>query len=365
MKTVLVLGGYGHCGSRMVSLLTGNNISSKGSETGIQCIVAGKNPPPSLRNKLVVALDASDNNSLQSTLAQGVDFVVNLTGKLDHDGLSIAKTCLESGVNYVDMGAGSDYATEFLRLNRQAAKKGIILATNAGASPVLTTILADLVASEFESISQVHVTYSPGNKSIGTRGYLYDLLKKAGKKIRVKEQGRWYEYFAWGRGKKFDYPAPIGSRRLFMNDAAELELFPGRYGANTVTFHTGFELPLFNFGATLLARRRRLKEDKQPELFTPFFSKAAWWLRNSGSDCDALGVMMSGQRSGQETHHEAYLLGRPSSGLVIACTPITSLIRKWATNGIDKPGAFSCQELLTLEDTRPVLSQHDIVLVRQ
>lgn len=365
MKTVLVLGGYGRCGSRLVSLLSSGVSSGQQTDAGIQCIAAGRNPPSSLRNKIVVALDANDRNSLQSTLSQGIDFVVNVSGDLEKNGISIAQTCLESGVHYVDMGAGLDYAKEFSRLNKQAVKKSVCLVTNAGASPVLSTILADHLAKEFERITRIHVAYSPGNQSTGTRGSTYDTLKKLGKQIRVKEQGRWHEYHVWGQAEKVNFPSPVGVRRLYMNEAMELELFPSRYGAGTVTFRTGFELALFNLGTSWLAWRKRKKKGKRPEIYASLLAKAAWWCRNFGSDKDALGVLMKGEVDGQEIGHVAYLVSRSESSLIIPCTPIASLVKKWASHGIDKPGAFSCQDILTMDDVKLELSQHDIVLVRR
>lgn len=368
MKTVLVLGGYGRCGSRLVSLLLAGSSPDKESglpaEPGIQCIAAGRNPPSSLRNQIVVALDANDTSSLKSTLGQGVDVVVNVCGDLEKNGINVAKTCLESGVNYIDMGAGKEYTTEFLKLNRQAAKENISLVTNAGASPVLSTILADYLATEFEQVTQIDVVYSPGNKSTGTRGSTYDLLKKLGKQIRVKERGRWHEYHVWEQSQKTVFPDPVGKRRLFMDEAMELEIFPSRYGANSVTFRSGFELPIFNLGATWLARRKRKKKGKRPEVYAPLLANAAWWLRNFGSDKDALGVLMKGEINDQEVSHVAYLVSRSESSLVIPCAPIASLVKKWASHGVDKHGAFSCQDILTMDDVKLELGQHDIVLVR-
>lgn len=367
MKTVLVLGGYGRCGSRLISLLTSSpeSVNNQATDAGVQCIVAGRNPPTSLKNQIVVALDANDKNSLQSTLNQGVEFVVNVCGDLEKTGISIAKTCLESGVNYVDMGAGQAYTTEFLKLNKAAAKKGVSLVTNAGASPVLSTILADHLANEFERVSTIHVAYSPGNKTTGARGSTYDLLKRLGRKFRAKERGRWQEHYMWGDAVKVNFPDPVGKRRLFLNEAMELEFFPARYGANTVTYRSGFELTLFNLGTSWLAWRKQKKQGKRPETYAPILSRAAWWLRNFGSDKDALGVLMKGEINGQEVGHVAYLISRSESSLIIPCAPIASLVKKWASDGIGEPGAFNCQDILTMDDIKLVLSQYDIVLVRR
>ena len=356
MKTVLVLGGYGRCGSRMVTLLS--------SDPGINCIAAGRNPPANNQTKNVIALDANDRSSLKSTLANNIDFVVNVCGDLEKNGAAIAQVCMESGVHYIDMGAGQEYATGFLKLNRLAAKNKVCLVTNAGASPVLSTILADHLAGEFDRITQIQVAYSPGNKSVGARGSIYDLLKKIGKKIRVKERGRWQELHVWRRAEKTNFPKPVGSRRLFLYEAIELETFPSRYSANTVIFRTGFELSLFNLGTSWLAWRKRKKQGKRPEAYTSLLANAAWWLRNFGSDKDALGVMMKGEVAGQEVDHVAYLIGRSQSSLVIPCAPVVSLIKKWVNQGIDRPGAISCQDILQMDDVRLELSQHDIVLVR-
>jgi hypothetical protein len=365
MKTVLVLGGYGRCGSRLVSMLSTASASGQPPATGIQCIAAGRNPPTSLQNKIVVALDANDRSSLQSTLNQGVDFVVNLSGDLEKNGLAIAQTCLESGVHYVDMGAGQNYEAEFLKLNKQAAKKGVCLVTNAGASPVLSTILADHLFTEFERVTHIHVTYSPGNKSTGAYGSTFDTLKKLGREFRIKERGRWQQRFVWQQAEKVNFPNPVGHRRLFLNEAIELEFFPSRYGANTVTFRTGYELSLFNLGASWLAWRKRKKQGKRPEIYASILTKAAWWLRNFGNDKDALGVSMIGEIEGQEIGHVAYLVSRSESSLVILCAPIASLVKKWANHGIDKPGAFSGQDILSMDDVKLELSQHDVVLVRR
>ncbi len=337
------------------------------ADPGIQCIVAGRNPPAGRRAKhgrvSYMALDAASVSALRTTLP-GMFAVVNVCGPFDGQRHTVAEQCAELGVHYLDLADSREYVTGFARLNEKARRTGALLVTGAGFAPAVSSALVDSVGHEFDQINDIHVLMSPGNKSPRGDAALRVLLEQAGSLMRIKEDGRWHEVYGWGKPQRVNFPRPVGRRRLYQCDAPELDIFPQRYGVRTATFYTGFELNTFNFGLSLLAWfKRRRKSAGIAGLAGPL-RFAAKWFKGRGGACDGYGVVITGVANDSAMTHAIYLIARDGNGAMIPCSASIALVRKWVHQGVSGSGATVCLDMLTLEDIKTTLLDYDIVLIR-
>ncbi len=358
-KKVLVLGGHGRYGKKISQTLA--------DIKGVHCVAVGRHPPSRSKwdNRIThIALNVEDSGSVRSALADSF-IVINASGVPAESSVSIAMLCLEAGVHYIDLSDSRHLLQEIVRLNRRAINANVCFVAGAASVPAISSLLVDTVITDFDRVSEIQVFKSPGNNNIGGAGTLVTELEQAGRSVRLKESGRWREVPGWSRPLMVHFPKPVGLRRLYLCDAPDLDIFPQRYGASTVTYRTGYELNILNFGISFLAWLKKRKRLRDPARLAPGLLWVGRWFRRFGSDRDAVGIHIKGQRDGVETQHAVYMIGKDGSGLAIATSPVIALTRHWIEQGPDEPGAFGAQDVLRLQDIKDVLKDQDVVLVRQ
>ncbi|UUZ77663.1 saccharopine dehydrogenase NADP-binding domain-containing protein [Polaromonas sp. P1(28)-13] len=109
---ILVLGGYGHFGARIVRALV--------QDDDLQVIVAGRDPVKAqalltdVGDKLEFCrLDmAAHDFALQLELLQA-DTLIHTAGPFQGQGYSVAQACLEAGLHYIDLADGREFVRHF------------------------------------------------------------------------------------------------------------------------------------------------------------------------------------------------------------------------------------------------------------
>ncbi|HEU5339344.1 MAG TPA: hypothetical protein VFU39_08670, partial [Sulfuricaulis sp.] len=209
------------------------------------------------------------------------------------------------------------------------------------------------------------VSFSPGYILPGGEATLRTVLNNAGSSFRLKENGRWRYAYGWSESEKVIFPKPVGKRRVYLSDVPDLDLFPPRYSAQSVSFRAGLGLKFFNRGLFLLARMRRWGWIKNLPWWAPGLIAAGRLFRNIGSTTGGMRVLMRGRRDSEELEHTVFLIARDSNGLAISCSPALALVRRWIDRGVPDFGAVPCVGLLSWDEIKAEMLDQNIVLVRQ
>lgn len=354
-RRVVVLGGYGEFSRRVATdiaalpaaecilgLPPDAHATAFASRIGVPFMVLDPNEPATL------------NRLLDGTFA-----VVNVHGPFaTRAHLLVAERCAALGVHYVDPAESREYIAEFARLAREAREHDALLVTGAGATPAVTSALAGLLAAEFDRVGEIHVFITPGTGDERDLATTRAVLEQA--PSRGKGNGRAAK---WSQTLRF--PAPVGRRHGFLCDAPDLDLFTKQFGARTITARAGLAPGLLSGLLRVLALMRRRGWIEQLSPFTAGVVRLAAYITSADADSAAIRVAMRGTRAGVEQEHLACLIGRGSAGPAIAAAPIVTLVRRWLERGAHDTGAMSCTGLLSLDDLKPELARHDIVLVRE
>jgi len=358
-KRILVLGGYGIFGRRISRAIA--------AMPSVECVIGGRRPRKGRGyngdNITALTVNAHDPASLRLALDGGFA-VVNAVGPFQAHDYTVAETCAGMGVHYVDLAETRAHVDGITRLNRRAQQKHCLIVSGASSVPAVSAALVDMLAPEFDRISDIHVCLSSGNKNPCGEATLRTILSYAGSSFRIKENGRWRNAYGWSESEKVVFPAPVGKRRVYLCDVPDLDIFPTRYGAQTVIFRAGLGLKLFNRGLFLLARARRLGWIKNLTGWAPGLIVASHLFRGFGSAAGGMQVLVRGRKNGEEIQHTASLVARDNNGLMISCSPALALIRKWVERGVADSGAVPCVGLLAWDEIKAEMVSHDIVLVR-
>lgn len=357
-KKILVLGGNGALGRRI-----GRAVAAIPSAECVVGRAAQKAADFAGENIVSMVVNPNEPASLRRAL-NGVFAVVNAVGPFQGRDYTVAETCAGMGIHYVDLADARAHVEGITRLQRRAQQKACLIVSGAGCVPAVSSALIDMLAPEFDRIGEIHVSISPGNKIPLGVAAVRAILSYTGVSLRFKEQGRWRYAYGWSEPEAVRFPKPVGKRRVYLCDVPDLDIFPARYGAQTVTFRAGLELNLFNFGLVVLGRMRRWGRIKNLSRWAPGLVALSRFFHGFGSAAGGMQVRVHGRKHGADIEHTAFLIARDADGPAIECSPAVALIRKWVERGVTDFGAVPCVGLLTWDDIRAELVNHDITLVR-
>lgn len=250
MKTIIILGGYGNFGKRIVENLT--------SIKGISILIAGRNLSKSsalvanLENisaaklaPLVIDIFADDFKYQLARLTPYL--VIHTSGPFQGQDYRVAKACIECGTHYIDLADDRRFVCDISELDNEAKDKGVLIVSGASSVPGLSSAVVDRYQNQFNTIELINLAIAPGNKAERGLATVEAILSYTGHPLNVFKEGRWQDVYGWMDSKVNDFGGFVGKRYLANVDVPDLELFPSRYSVTQqVSFQAGLELPLLH-----------------------------------------------------------------------------------------------------------------------
>ena len=360
-KKILLLGEYGAFTRRIGHALS--------QSPDIECVIGVADA----RRRTQLAQDAGhsivtvpvphDPHTVRRAL-DGVFAVINTRGPFLARNYTVAEQCAECGVHYVDPADSIEYVGGLVRLARKAEKRGSLIVTGAAAAPTVSALLVEMLAPEFDRLHEIHACLAQGKNDCRDLATARAILRYVELVSRMKERGRWREFEGWTRPRSVDFPAPVGRRRGYLCEGLDLDIFPKRYGAQTVTFRTALSSRASNFVLSFsrwLKRRGMMRGLPRPVTASLY---AIGGLPGFGDPNGGLAVEVRGDKDGRPMTRSVFLVARDGNTPAIAAAPAIALVRKWVRQGVSAAGVASCVGLLDWPEVRNELMGYDIVLVR-
>ena len=355
-KKVLVLGGYGACGSHISRLLA--------QDDGVDCVIGGRD---AVRGEALasaigagfVSVDVTRPNSLNAAL-DGIFAVVNTCGPFQWNDYTVAERCARRGVHYVDLATDRGYVLGIDKLVSRAQESGAALVSGGGSLLALSSVLADAVRDPFDRIDRIEIAVSYGQGCHRGVESMRALLYGQHVPARIHEAGQWRQVPGWSGGRVVEWPAPIGRRRLYATDAPEVALFAERYGA-PVAYHAGLASPAVNRTLAWLGSMNRIGLIGDLPARAGLVHALYRWFSRPGRSAFGLRVTMAGARGSEDLVRSAGLVAQDED-LAAHCVPVMALVRRWMAGGATA-GAGPFVGLLSLADMTQELQQSKAVLL--
>jgi saccharopine dehydrogenase-like NADP-dependent oxidoreductase len=250
MKKVVILGGYGNFGKRIVENLAGIR--------DVTILIAGRNLSKS--SALVEELKANSQARLEPLVIDifAKDFkeelseispylVIHTSGPFQGQDYRVPKACIECGAHYIDLADDRRFVCDIGELDQQAKDKGVLIVSGASSVPGLSSSVVEHYQNQFSVIESIDLAIAPGNKAERGLATVEAILSYTGQPLNVFREGRWQDVYGWMDSKVNDFGGFVGKRHLANVDVPDLELFPSRYGVTQqVSFQAGLELPLLH-----------------------------------------------------------------------------------------------------------------------
>jgi hypothetical protein len=350
---IVVIGGYGFFGRRLVGRLAG--------EEGLHIVVAGRSGAagrgfvetlrPGAQARLAnAALDVHAAGIAQALAALAPQAVVHTGGPFQGQHYRVAEACIDAGAHYIDLADGREFVAGIGRLGPRATSAGLAVISGASSVPALSSAAADLLARGLVRVRRIDIGISPGNRTERGLSTVRSILGYCGKALPAVGGER---RFGWSGSRRHLYPPPVGSRLLSPCDVPDLQLLPARYaGTPTVSFGAGLELALLHRGMNAMAMLARLRVVNDWSAYAGVLKRVADAFKRLGSDAGAMHVTVCGDSADGTAHTRTWqLLATEGDGPFVPTLAAAALIRKLrGAEGPSLVGARPCVGLLSLQD---------------
>jgi NAD(P)-dependent dehydrogenase (short-subunit alcohol dehydrogenase family) len=253
---VLVLGGYGHFGARIVRSLA--------ITPGITVIAAGRNPAQAaarlpgvdLANIELCRLDTAAADFAATLAGTRADLVIHTAGPFQGQGYDVAQACLRAGMHYIDLADGREFVAGFPgQLDALAQRMQCCAITGASTLPALSSAVVDALAPQFEQLHSIDMVIAPAQATPLGIATVRAVLSYCGRPFDCWIDGCWQTRIGWAKPQPVRF-ARIGPRLASPCDVPDHTLLVQRYpGVATVRFRAALELPLLSRCLAALASR--------------------------------------------------------------------------------------------------------------
>lgn len=364
--SILVLGGYGNFGRRIVRELAKNE--------NFHIIVAGRHIEQAKRlcDELVASgskaqltayqIDLNDPQFAAILRNLQVDVVVHTSGPFQAQDYRVAQAAINAGVHYIDLADSRDFVTGITQLDSAAREKNVLVVSGASTVPGLSAAVIDHLQPQFSQINSIDCGINPGNRTERGLATIEAILSYVGKPFPCWQQGHWQQIFGWQNLRFHNYPSPIGRRWLANCDVPDLYLFPERYAkVRSVTFGAGLELKILHLGLWLFSWLTRCRIVHNWRAYARALKRMSEWFSHMGSDDGVMHVTVQGQaHNGKPLTKTWELIASSGHGPQIPCTAAVVLARKLVSDQIIIRGARPCLDLFTLDEFFSELEDYDI-----
>lgn len=348
---VLVLGGYGHFGARIVRALS--------ITPGITVIAAGRHPAQAparlpgvdLARIELCRLDTADPDFARALAATAATLVIHTAGPFQGQGFDVAHACLQAGMHYIDLADGRDFVGDFpARLDAAAHRAQRSAISGASTLPALSSAVVDALIERFDELHGIDIVIAPAQATPLGMATVRAVLSYCGQPFRCWIDGRWQRVVGWSDPQPVRF-AHLAPRLASPCDVPDHDLLVQRYpGVRTVRFRAALELPLLSRCLAALAWLRRSGVPLPMPAMAAAFARAGRWFDRFGTDRGGMRVTLRGLRGGV-THRVHWDLTAPMlHGPEIPTFAALLLARRLAAGGALPVGAHACVGLLSLAD---------------
>jgi hypothetical protein len=352
---ILILGGYGVFGGRLVHLLCdlpeltllicGRSLA-KAEAFCTEYQGAAKAVP--------LVLDRED---MASALAeQRPDLVVDASGPFQDYGAKrygVIEACIEAGVNYLDFADAADFVFGVSQFDEAARRAGIFILSGVSSFPVLTAAVLREMAREMEIVS-VEGGIAPSPYAGIGLNVMRAVVGYAGAPVKLTRGGRKGHGIGLAESRRYTVAVPgrtpLRNLHFSLVDVPDLQVLPPEHPMLTDIWMGAGPVPeILHKTLNVLAKARaRLRLPS----FEPF-SRLFYFVLNLmkfGEHRGGMYVHAHGMRDGETVECSWHLLAEGDDGPFIPSMAIEAIIRKFLQGEAPALGARPATRALDLAD---------------
>lgn len=359
MKKILILGGYGNFGKRIVEgLLALPNITIiiAGRDSGKADLLVEQLKDTATANLKAMQIDIYAYN-FESTLKDlSPDIVIHTSGPFQGQTHCIPVACINAGAHYIDLADDRQFVSNITNLHSEAKAKDILIVSGASTVPGLSSTVIDFYQHHFSAIHNIDIAIAPGNQAERGEATIKGILSYTGHAFNTFKNSEWGQSYGWMDPRTLDFGGIIGKRWLANVDVPDLVLFPERYAVkDSVRFQAGLELPFLHLTLVGMGYIAKLGLIKSWASLSKPIVKMSDLFKSFGSNIGGMQIHIQGEGKNNQKKDIIWTLYAPDGiGPYIPTLPTIIIAKKLISGELTERGATPCLGLFSLPEFTPV-----------
>ncbi len=359
MKKLLIIGGYGTFGGRLVELLE--------NTPALTLMVGGRSLAKAKAfcadragTKATLLPSFFDRNGHLATQLSALtpDIVIDASGPFQAYGAecyALVEACIKAGIHYLDLADGADFVEGITAYNNEAQVAGVFILSGVSSFPVLTALVVRELSQDIARLDQVYGGIAPSPFAGVGENVIRAIAGYAGKKTKLRKNGIWMDAYPLTENLRYTIAPPgmLPLRNILFSlvEVPDLRVLPPLYPSlKTVWMGAGPVPEILHralIGFAWLVRWKILPSlTPMVKLIQLVMNHCRWGEHRGG-----MFVQVTGQGSdGKKIRKSWHLLAEGRDGPFIPCMAVEAVIRKLMEGATIAPGARSPVNDLMLAD---------------
>jgi saccharopine dehydrogenase-like NADP-dependent oxidoreductase len=315
--------------------------------------IAGRNPVMGAQaaeqlGATFVALDLLDPAGLGRAIAQA-NLVVHCAGPFHYRDASVLKTCIDAGVNYVDVSDHPSFTRKALSYQTTATRAGVSAIVNTGIFPGISNSMVRRDVEQLDTAEKIHLSYVVAGSGGAGVTVMRTTFLGLQRPFTGWIDGEWRQIKPYSDREVIEFPH-YGKVGVYWFDMPEAFTLPETFPVQTVITKFATVPRFYNYLTWSVARwwHPRLLQTKA---VIEFLSQVSHAMTDVSDRISGIGVAIRSEVIGQKNGAPA----RVCSTLVHPDTAIaagigTGTVAQLLLSGdLNKPGVWAIEQALPTE----------------
>lgn len=362
---IIILGGYGLFGGRLVELLS--------DIADLEIVVCGRDLAKAtkfckgINGRAKVWPIAFDRNALVAHIGQiAPQIVVDASGPFQDygkDRYSVVRTCIDAGVNYLDFADGADFVFGISQFDQQARKTGVVVLSGVSSFPVLTAAVIREMARHMDVVSVSGGIAPSPYAGIGLN-VMRAVAGYAGAPVKLVRNGVEAEGIGIGESMRFTIAPPgklpLNNLHFSLVDVPDLRVIPREHKTiRDIWMGAGPVPEVLHKSLNFMAKARSSLRLPSLAPLAPIFYRVLNLCR-FGEHRGGMFVRAKGLKNQRPFEISWHLLAEGDDGPYIPSMAIEAVIRKFLAGDKMEPGARPATRALKLADYDKLFAERAI-----
>jgi saccharopine dehydrogenase-like NADP-dependent oxidoreductase len=242
VQRVLVIGGRGRVGQGVVADLL--------AYTQAHITITGRtahSTQTSLESPRVqfLPLNLNDRPTLHTAIAAS-DLVIHCAGPFHYRGHEVLQTCIDQGVNYLDVSDNRVFTRSALSYREVAETAGITAIINTGVFPGISNSLAREGVEKMDTPEEIHLSYAVAGSGGAAATAIQTTFLSLHSPFIVWLKGCWQEVKPYTGREVVEFPEPFNDVGVYWFDMPESITLVNSFPVHTVSVKFGSIPDLYN-----------------------------------------------------------------------------------------------------------------------
>ncbi len=243
-QQVLILGGQGRIGRSVAQDLVANTqakITVTGRKLNSEATIKQQESP----QVEFLALDLVDREGLKQAIASH-DLVIHCAGPFLYRDTSVLKTCIEQGVNYLDVSDNRTFTRKALACRDAAAKAGVTAIINTGIFPGISNSMVRHDVEQLDEAERIHLSYVVAGSGGAGVTVMRTTFLGLQQPFEAWIDNRWQLVKPYSDRETLRFPEPYGKAGVYWFDMPEAFTLVDSFPVKTVITKFGSVPDFYN-----------------------------------------------------------------------------------------------------------------------